>query len=150
GAGRRCGDRHHRRHWRGQPARHTDPCECRWDLTVSGTTAAPPRRGRTSRRLAAAERENRLRAAASSPSTPRRGVRRRGIGHGGRSWMALTLVLVMFGAAAFQLVRIQTVDAATYSAKAAAQQGRTITLPASRGTIYDRNGTPLAFTVQGR
>ncbi len=64
--------------------------------------------------------------------------------------MALTLVLVMFGAAAFQLVRIQTVDAATYSAKAAAQQGRTITLPASRGTIYDRNGTPLAFTVQGR
>jgi cell division protein FtsI (penicillin-binding protein 3) len=64
--------------------------------------------------------------------------------------MAMALVLVMFGAAAFQLVRIQTVDAATYSAKAAAQQGRTITLPASRGTIYDRNGTPLAFTVQGR
>jgi cell division protein FtsI (penicillin-binding protein 3) len=72
------------------------------------------------------------------------------VGHRGRSWLALSLVLVMFGAATYQLVRIQTVDAATYSTKAAQQQGRTIALPASRGTIYDRNGTPLAFTVQGR
>lgn len=122
---------------------------------MSGPTAAPPRRGRTSRRLAVAERENRIRAAApaaasSSRERGTRTLRYRGVGHRGRSWMALTIVLVMFCAAAYQLVRIQTVDAATYSAKAAQQRDRTISLPASRGTIYDRNGTPLAFTVQGR
>jgi cell division protein FtsI (penicillin-binding protein 3) len=119
---------------------------------VSGPTAAPPRRGRTSRRLAAAERDNRIRAAApiAASTRGRRSLTHRGVGHRGRSWLALSLVLVMFGAATYQLVRIQTVDAATYSTKAAQQQGRTIALPASRGTIYDRNGTPLAFTVQGR
>lgn len=74
----------------------------------------------------------------------------RGLGHRGRAWLALTVVLVMFGAAGTQLVRIQAVDAATYATKAAQQQGRTIDLPASRGTVYDRHGTPLAFTVQGR
>jgi cell division protein FtsI (penicillin-binding protein 3) len=119
---------------------------------VTGPTAAPPRRGRTSRRLAAAERDNRIRAAApiAASTRGRRSLTHRGVGHRGRSWLALCLVLVMFGAATYQLVRIQTVDAATYSTKAAQQQGRTIALPASRGTIYDRNGTPLAFTVQGR
>ncbi|MEO7124769.1 MAG: penicillin-binding protein 2 [Nakamurella sp.] len=122
---------------------------------MSGTNSAPSRRGRTSRRITAEERERRIRATAPTVGTARagrgrRGLMHRGVGHRGRSWLALGLVLTMFGAAGYQLVKIQTVDAATYSAKAAQQRDRTITLPASRGTIYDRNGTPLAFTVQGR
>ena len=70
--------------------------------------------------------------------------------HRRRSWFALAVIALLLGAAAVKLVVIQTVDAAAYSAAAAAQRTRTIVLPASRGTIYDRNGTPLAFTVQGR
>lgn len=122
---------------------------------MNNTTSAQPRRGHTSRRLAVKERELRTRATVPTADTARRGPGRRslmyrGVGHGGRSWLALGLVLAMFGAAGYQLIRIQTVDAATYSAKAAQQRDRTIPLPASRGTIFDRNGTPLAFTVQGR
>ncbi|HET8590685.1 MAG TPA: penicillin-binding protein 2 [Nakamurella sp.] len=59
-------------------------------------------------------------------------------------------ILLALSAATVKLVMIQTVDASAYAAKAAAQRDRTIVLPATRGTIYDRNGTPLAFTVQGR
>lgn len=126
-----------------------------------------PGRGRTSRSLAAA-RADQARAAqaraeqkrlreAGQPQAKAAGPRKvhgsllhRGVGHRGRSHLALVLVLLMFGAATYQLVRIQTVDAATYAAKAESQRDRTIDLPALRGEILDRNGTPLAFTVQGR
>ncbi len=107
--------------------------------------AAPVRRGRTSRRIAAERRLN------TSPAAGRRGhIRGSAASHRRRSVFALLVVLLLLGGATVRLVMIQTVDAAAYSATAAAQRDRTVVLPASRGTIYDRNGTPLAFTVQGR
>ena len=118
--------------------------------------ATVARRGRTTRRVTAlvAEDQRRRSGSVGRPAAGHGGKRprlaTRGLGHRGRAWLALTVVLVMFGAAGTQLVRIQAVDASTYATKAAQQQGRTIDLPASRGAIYDRHGTPLAFTVQGR
>lgn len=111
------------------------------------------RRGRTTRRsrelaTAPADRRRRTRTAGGRSGHPPR--THRGGDHRHRSWFALVAVVVMLSAAAVKLVMIQTVDAPAYAAKAAQQLDRTITLPAARGTIYDRNGTPLAFTVQGR
>jgi len=60
---------------------------------------------------------------------------------------------VMVGAlvlAAAQLVRVQGIDAATLSASADAQRTSIVVLPASRGAITDRNGTPLAFTMEAK
>ncbi len=116
--------------------------------------ASSPRRGRTSRR--AAEAANVRASGRSSAAASGAGRRRRSASGGSaryhrrRSWFALAIVLLLLAAASVRLVTIQTVDAAAYSAKASQQRDRTIALPASRGTIYDRNGTPLAFTVQGR
>lgn len=129
-------------------------------MTRPGTVVGS-RRGRTTRRvtaLAAEEQRRRTAAArgagaASGGRPPGRGNMRRkgrGLGHRGRAWLALGVVALMLGAAGTQLVRIQAVDAVAYAAKAAQQRDRTIALPASRGTIFDRHGTPLAFTVQGR
>lgn len=122
---------------------------------------AARRRGRTTRSIAAAEREaaaaerarQRRRAAVSGEKKPPRRRARilsAGVGHRGRSWVALSLIVTMFVAAGYQLIKIQAVQADEYSAKAASQGSVTVTLPALRGTIYDRHGTPLAFTVQGR
>jgi cell division protein FtsI (penicillin-binding protein 3) len=66
-----------------------------------------------------------------------------------RGRFALFAMLILLVVATVKIVMIQTVDAAGYSAAAAAQRDHTITLPATRGAVYDRNGTPLAFTVQG-
>ncbi|MDQ4031130.1 MAG: penicillin-binding protein 2 [Actinomycetota bacterium] len=59
--------------------------------------------------------------------------------------MALVFALV---AAGLKLVQVQGLQAAELSARAANQRTTVQTLPAERGTITDRNGTPLAFSVQ--
>jgi cell division protein FtsI (penicillin-binding protein 3) len=56
------------------------------------------------------------------------------------------MIVSVFAARLFQL---QGVDAATYVAKARAEGVVTVALPATRGTIKDRNGTPLADSVDG-
>jgi len=53
-------------------------------------------------------------------------------------------VLSLFGA---RLVQLQGLDAPTYAAEAEQGRLRTVTLPAARGTITDRNGVALATTV---
>ena len=58
--------------------------------------------------------------------------------------IALAFVLSLFGA---RLVQLQGLDAPTYAAEAEAGRLRTVTLPAVRGTITDRNGVALATTV---
>ncbi|AZI59416.1 penicillin-binding protein 2 [Nakamurella antarctica] len=56
----------------------------------------------------------------------------------------------MLVAAIVKLTFVQGVSAAEYAAKAESQRADKITLFADRGAIVDRNGTPLAFTVEGR
>jgi len=46
-----------------------------------------------------------------------------------------------------RLVQLQGIDATAYAATAAAEQLRTVTVPATRGTITDVNGVVLATTV---
>jgi len=61
-------------------------------------------------------------------------------------FVLIAMIVSVFAARLFQL---QGVDAATYVAKARAEGVVTVTLPATRGTIEDRNGTPLADSVDG-
>lgn len=58
----------------------------------------------------------------------------------------IAMVVSVFGARLFQL---QGVDARAYAAKAEAAGVVTLTLPATRGAITDRTGTPLAESVDG-
>ena len=53
-------------------------------------------------------------------------------------------MLSLFGA---RLVQLQGLDAPTYAAEAEQGRLRTVSLPAARGTITDRNGVALATTV---
>ncbi len=56
------------------------------------------------------------------------------------------MIVSVFAARLFQL---QGVDAQAYVAKAKAEGVVTVTLPANRGAITDRNGAPLADSVDG-
>jgi cell division protein FtsI (penicillin-binding protein 3) len=56
------------------------------------------------------------------------------------------MVLSLFGA---RLVQLQGVDPNAYAAMAAAEGTVTLSLPAERGDILDRNGRPLADSVDG-
>ena len=49
-----------------------------------------------------------------------------------------------------RLVFIQTVDAAQYGSFGASEVYQRTTIPAVRGTIYDRNGTVIAMSEQGQ
>ncbi len=46
-----------------------------------------------------------------------------------------------------RLIQLQGIDRSAYAASATDQRLHTLTLPATRGTITDRDGTPLAETV---
>jgi cell division protein FtsI (penicillin-binding protein 3) len=59
--------------------------------------------------------------------------------------MTLSLVAV-FG----RLVQLQVVKASTFTDLGAKQRIRRIELPAKRGTIFDRNGVPLAMSIDAR
>ena len=54
-------------------------------------------------------------------------------------FLLIAMVVSVFAARLFQL---QGVDAQAYVAKARAEGAVTVTLPATRGTITDRNGVP--------
>jgi len=56
------------------------------------------------------------------------------------------LLLLIVG----RLLWVQIVQAPAYAAKATSQRMRDIELPARRGTIYDREGEPLAVSVDAR
>ncbi|HVV10389.1 penicillin-binding protein 2 [Amycolatopsis sp.] len=59
----------------------------------------------------------------------------------------LVAVLVVAG---LRLVQVQGFQAEALSAKAESQRTTTITIPAQRGAIVDRNGVQLAFSVETR
>lgn len=99
------------------------------------------------------------------PSQPRRtdprgGVRRSGAGRrsdqGGSGTFRFRHKwgrVVMFGAlglAVLQLLWLQVVQAPQLSAEAADQRSTTLIDPATRGSITDRNGKPIAFTMEAK
>ena len=57
------------------------------------------------------------------------------------------MVLSFFGA---RLVQLQGIDPKSYAAMAAKEGIQTVVLPAERGDILDRNGVPLADSIQGK
>ncbi|HWC35761.1 MAG TPA: penicillin-binding protein 2 [Mycobacteriales bacterium] len=62
----------------------------------------------------------------------------------------LLVTMMLMSLIAARLVQLQGVDRATYAAAASAQRLHTVTLTATRGTITDRSGNPLAETVDAR
>ncbi len=61
----------------------------------------------------------------------------------------LTFAFVLvFGATLGRAVWVQGVEGGSYKSQAARQNRSTVVLPAGRGTIYDRNGEPLAIGEQ--
>jgi cell division protein FtsI (penicillin-binding protein 3) len=61
-------------------------------------------------------------------------------------FILIAMVTSVFGARLFQL---QGIDAQAYAARAQAAGIQTVTLPATRGAIVDRNGEPLAESADG-
>lgn len=61
-------------------------------------------------------------------------------------FVLIAMVLSAFGA---RLVQLQGLDPEGYAAMAAAEGLRNVVLPAERGEILDRNGKPLADSVDG-
>ncbi|WP_240617114.1 peptidoglycan D,D-transpeptidase FtsI family protein [Nocardioides speluncae] len=61
-------------------------------------------------------------------------------------FVAIAIVLSIYGA---RLVQLQGLDPKSYAAMAAAEGVVSITLPADRGAILDRDGEPLAESVDG-
>jgi cell division protein FtsI (penicillin-binding protein 3) len=62
----------------------------------------------------------------------------------------LLVTMMLMSLIAARLVQLQGVDRSTYAVAAAAQRLHTVTLTATRGTITDRDGHPLAETVDAR
>jgi cell division protein FtsI (penicillin-binding protein 3) len=58
----------------------------------------------------------------------------------------IAMVLSLFGA---RLVQLQGLDPGSYAAMAAAEGTVDVVLPAQRGDILDRNGQPLAVSIDG-
>ncbi|PRX51140.1 cell division protein FtsI (penicillin-binding protein 3) [Prauserella shujinwangii] len=71
-------------------------------------------------------------------------------GHRNRFKAGRILLVVLLVAAGLKLVHIQTFEAEALSAKAERQRTTTIDIPAQRGSIVDRNGAKLAFSVETR
>src|SRR5262245_23057110 len=64
--------------------------------------------------------------------------------------LLFVLLLGVFALALARTAWLQTVRAASLSLRAARQQHETITIPAGRGTIFDRMGVELALGEQAR
>ena len=61
----------------------------------------------------------------------------------------LILVTIVLSVFAGRLVQLQGLDPQAYAARADAEGVQTVTLPATRGDIVDRNGVPIAKSVSG-
>ena len=84
-------------------------------------------------------------------ATPQRSTtRRRGPSAKRRLNTVLLVTMMLTSLIAARLVQLQGVDRAAYSAAAESQRLHTVTLTANRGTITDRQGDPLAETVDAR
>ncbi|MEV6903574.1 penicillin-binding protein 2 [Amycolatopsis sp. NPDC051372] len=98
---------------------------------------------------------SRARAAGSARRTyaagTRRAVAKRGNGGQRSRFSAVRILLVaLMVVAGVKLVQVQWFEAPTLSAAAERQRSLTIDIPAQRGSIVDRNGNKLAFSVETR
>lgn len=64
--------------------------------------------------------------------------------------LATALALTMFGVLGLRLVELQLTDGPAYAASGLQNRLQTVTLPAARGAIYDREGSVLAHSVEAR
>jgi cell division protein FtsI (penicillin-binding protein 3) len=112
-------------------------------LGVRSTTPRPRRRIAGDGRAKRTPSNKSGRRASSAPCDR---ARRRTISP--RRLIALFLFLVLaFVAMAARLVVLQAVEAPAYARLALRQREHRVTLPAHRGSIFDRNGQPLAISV---
>ncbi|MFI6822633.1 penicillin-binding transpeptidase domain-containing protein [Micromonospora sp. NPDC050187] len=100
--------------------------------------ATPPRR-RTPRPATAARRPVRKPRRPPLLADPRRRLR-----------LGTVLTLALFAVIGIRLVALQAVEAPAYAGGGVADRLRKVTLPAARGAIYDRDGNPLAHSVEAR
>ena len=75
---------------------------------------------------------------------------RRGARPAVRLFSLLGCLAIALTAVAGRLVHLQVVKAPMFEKLGANQRVRRVELPAKRGTIFDRNGTPLAMSVDAR
>ncbi|WP_172832281.1 peptidoglycan D,D-transpeptidase FtsI family protein [Nakamurella panacisegetis] len=129
--GRTAGDEPRRR-----PVRSDVPAAPRGTVR---SPAAPPRKRPRRKPQAVSQRGRRTRRDRAARVDHRR-----------RNQVALAVVLTLLAAALGKLITIQTVDAQALATTGLDQKEVTLTLHGERGSITDRNGTPLAFTVEGR
>ncbi len=104
---------------------------------MAGKRPAPSRRGGSSRRKKRAKASLRTRAGNALRNLP--GNRY------GTACVVLVLILVVAG---LKLIYVQAFQAEALSARAERQRATVIDIPAQRGSIVDRNGTELAFSVK--
>ncbi|MBW0133404.1 peptidoglycan D,D-transpeptidase FtsI family protein [Pseudonocardia abyssalis] len=70
--------------------------------------------------------------------------------HNARFKVGRIVLVVALGLATLKLVTVQTVQASELTAAAERQRTVELEVPAERGSILDRAGTPLAFSVEAR
>ena len=79
------------------------------------------------------------------------GVTRKRRGDHTRRYQGLCVLLgATLLAVGVRLLWLQAISAPAYAERAAEQRTRDWEIPARRGTLYDRDGEPLAVTVEGR
>lgn len=81
---------------------------------------------------------------------PRKLVRRQGGNHHLRVVTVRFVLIAALVAAGLKLVQVQGFESEALAAKAAKQRTTRIEIPATRGSILDRNGVELAFSVETR
>lgn len=64
--------------------------------------------------------------------------------------LATVLALAMFAALGIRLIELQITEGAAFAESGLATRLQTVTLPAARGAIYDRNGDVLVHSVEAR
>jgi cell division protein FtsI (penicillin-binding protein 3) len=124
-------------------------------MTPVGPTRTPPRGRRPATPRPAAPRRGGAARAGRAPVGPhphprrtRPAPRRRRAGRPALRLVATLLVLVVgFGAIVVRLVQVQALGGEEYAAFGASQRFQDITLPAERGSIFDRNGNDLAVSL---
>ncbi|MCD0446672.1 penicillin-binding protein 2 [Glycomyces sp. A-F 0318] len=77
-----------------------------------------------------------------APRLPRLGSSSR------RMRMAAAFVMVLLAVSGARLIQLQVTDSAAYAAEAMNQRLTTEPLPAERGSILDRNGNRLAYSIE--